>query len=57
MARPVHHYTYGKKSQSIAAWAAQFGIPEATLYARVVRNGWDMKRALTTPVRPKRKSS
>jgi len=31
-------------------WARRKGIPEGTLYARVVTRGWPIERALTTPV-------
>lgn len=54
MARPTHGYVFRKQKKSLGEWAEEFKIPYQTLYARVVRFGWDMKRALTTPVRTKR---
>lgn len=54
MARPVKKYKFRKQSKSLAEWAAEFGLPAVTVYARVNRLGWTMKDALMTPVRPKK---
>lgn len=38
------------RSQSVAAWAEECGIPYPTLYSRL-RKGWPIERALATPSR------
>ena len=40
--------TYNGKTQTIAQWAEETGIKYATLYMRVNKLHWDIKRALTT---------
>jgi hypothetical protein len=44
-------YTYKGRTQGLHAWAKEYGISPVTLGARIDRHGWDMERALTTPVR------
>ena len=55
MSRPAKLYVFGKKKEkkTLQQWADQFGIPFATLYARVNKLGWELADALKTPVRPK----
>ena len=43
--------TYCGKTQTIAAWAEELGIPAKTLYSRHSR-GWTDERILTQPVKP-----
>jgi hypothetical protein len=38
------------KSQSVAAWAEEIGMPITTLYARVTAYGWTHEKAIRTPV-------
>jgi hypothetical protein len=40
---------YNGTTQSASAWANAYGIPASTLINRVKR-GWDIDRALSTPV-------
>ena len=47
---PVTDHT-GKSYDSLAAMARAYGLTHGTLSARL-RNGWDLERALTTPVGP-----
>ena len=47
--------TYHGVTRCLADWAATFGINEATLWQRIFRSGWDIERALTTPVRQRHK--
>ena len=42
--------TFKGETKTVTEWANKTGIPRATLYARV-KNGWDVDKALTTPVR------
>ena len=48
--RCVRKLTYYGKTKTITEWAKDVGIPRETLRARI-DNGWDMGRALTTPLR------
>jgi len=45
-------YTFDGKSQSLAKWAKQLGIKEATLRDRIHQHGWSIERAFTTPTLP-----
>lgn len=38
-------------TRNAAAWAAALGMHRRTLHARLA-SGWDLRRALTTPIRP-----
>lgn len=54
MARPASRlYTIGKRDWTITQLAKKRGMSYATLYARLVKFGWDLETALKTPVRPK----
>ena len=46
--------TYEEITQPISAWAESTGIRDDTLRNRL-KNGWSVKKALTTPVRIKRR--
>jgi len=46
MATPT--YEYNGKSQSLAKWSKEIGIPTATLRERISKLGWSVQRALTT---------
>lgn len=45
-----HHYA--GKGQSLAAWAAEYGMNQKTLASRIAQ-GWTIERALTEPVKHK----
>jgi hypothetical protein len=47
--------TFKGETHSIAEWARRTGLPRMTLFNRLRRLGWPAERALTTPVRPKRR--
>jgi integrase len=47
--------TWKGKTQTLVKWAADTGVPEATIRARLDRLGWSVERALTTA--PDRKFS
>lgn len=47
--------TLDGRTQTIAAWAEEMGLPRAVVYARVHDLGWSLHHALTTPVSPRRK--
>lgn len=44
-----HILTFNGKSQTIAQWAREIGMPYGTLIARIQR-GWSDEKALTTPL-------
>lgn len=46
--------THEEKIKSLADWADDLGVTQATLYHRIVRAGWSVGRALTEPVAIKR---
>lgn len=42
---------FNGKSQTIAQWGKELGIPRSTLHNRLRVHGWSVERALTEPVR------
>lgn len=42
---------YGGRTRNIMQWSVERNIKYATLYRRLVVDGWDVGRALFTPVR------
>lgn len=44
-----HYLTYNGKTQTIQEWSEQTGITYNTI-SRRIKNGWSVKRTLTTPV-------
>ena len=53
-----HHalYTYKGKTKNITDWAKEIGIKRSTLEGRL-RYGWTIKRAVETPVIPRKKKA
>ena len=47
--RRNHLITYNNKTQTMAQWAQEIGIPQRTLESRLNRSHWSIERALTTP--------
>ncbi len=47
--------TYKGKTQLVARWAEEFNIKYTTLRYRLCVLGWSIERALTTPIRKRRK--
>lgn len=45
---------HGGETHTISEWAEIKGIPTKTLFKRIDHSGWDVERALTTPVDPKK---
>ncbi len=41
---------YKGKEKTLAGWSRETGIPYATLWTRIRKQGWSVERALTTPV-------
>ena len=48
--RVTRHLTYQGRTQALAAWAIEIGVPRRTLHNRINHN-WSVERALTTPAR------
>lgn len=48
--------TFQGKRLNVAGWACELGMDSNTLYERL-KSGWCVEKALTTPVRPRRKSA
>lgn len=49
--RNNHLETYMGKTQCLAAWAEEFGIPYQVLWQRICMLGWSLKKALISPIR------
>ncbi len=47
--------SYDGKTQCVAAWAEEYNINYSTLWYRIYESGWSIKKALTTPVKKRRK--
>lgn len=50
-----HYLTFEGKTQTLKQWADEKGIEFETLRGRIDVNGWTIEKALTTPVRVRRK--
>lgn len=51
--RRNRNYTYKGKTQNIAQWAKEYGVPDSMLRERLVILGWSIEKALETPSRKK----
>lgn len=51
MPRPSTPYTHNGKTQFLADWARDTGIPRRVLYKRVKLMGWDISKAIEAPIR------
>lgn len=49
--RNNHQFTFGGKTQDIRAWSDECAVPYYTLRSRLLNYGWDIDRAINTPVR------
>ena len=47
--------TFNGETRCLAAWAEKIGINTNTLHARIGRLNWPIKKALTTPVKKRRR--
>lgn len=43
-------FEYDGKKMTLAQWGRLLGIKSATLQARIASRGWDIEKALTTPI-------
>lgn len=43
--------TYGGQTKPLPQWAEELGLPYSALYLRIYRRGWDVEKALKTPLR------
>jgi len=50
-----HLITYAGSTKTLAQWSAAQGLPKNLLRGRLVRQGWTVEKALTTPPRPVRR--
>jgi hypothetical protein len=51
--RPVKRlmtYEFNGQSRTLTEWSKEYGMKMSTLHARVCRRGWDIGKALTTPI-------
>jgi hypothetical protein len=48
-------FTYLGEEKTIAEWSRIHGLSHRAVYNRLMLYGWDIEKALTTPVRPTRK--
>lgn len=53
--RTTHVVEFNGEEKSISDWAKQYSIPYKTLHRRIVSLGWNIERALTQPIRKRRK--
>jgi len=53
--RRNHLETFNDKTQCLAEWAEEYNILYKTLWERLYKCNWSIEKALTTPVREKRK--
>lgn len=51
----IKELTYNGRTQTIREWAKELGMPWATLYDRVNRNGWSVEDAIEIPLGQRRK--
>lgn len=49
--RRNHQIAFRGKTQTIAQWAREIGVPMVALWIRLNRNKWTIERALTQPLR------
>jgi len=47
----THHITFQGETRTISEWAAATGLNYDTLKSRLNQLGWDVEKALTTPIR------
>lgn len=52
--RASRYIEYDGRTQSLASWCKEYGMPYKTVHARINRCGWDFERAITTPVDQKK---
>ena len=50
----THWITYKGKTKSLTEWAIDLGIKKGTLKGRINSYGWDIEKALLTPVKKRR---
>ncbi|WP_280186032.1 MULTISPECIES: hypothetical protein [Nocardia] len=48
------HITYRGRTQTIAEWAREVGLPRGVVYNRIMLLKWPVDRALTEPVQRRR---
>lgn len=49
--RNNHLTTFNNKTQCLSAWAEEYNIKQNTLWCRLYKWNWSIKKALTTPTR------
>lgn len=48
--------TFAGRQQCVSAWSQETGIPIRTIRSRLDRSGWTVDKALSTPVKPTKRS-
>ena len=51
------HLTHAGRTQTMAEWAREAGLPKGVFYNRVAIYNWDIERALTQPIQRNRRQS
>lgn len=49
-----HYVTYNDVTKTLAEWAEEYNI-DYNVFSWRIRKGWEVERALTTPIRPKKR--
>lgn len=50
--KSVKLLTFNNKTQSVAQWCEELNLNKRTIRARIYEYGWDIEKALTTPIKP-----
>lgn len=48
---------YNGKKQCLSAWCKELGLKRSTMYTRLRKYNWSVKRAFETPIREQRKNA
>lgn len=54
--RNNHNITFNGKTQNIQRWSEDLCVARDIIYDRIIRSGWSIEKALSTPVRHKKSS-
>ena len=49
--------TFNGKTQTLAQWCREYGMPYKTVHCRINRYGWDLRKALETPIDTRKRNA